>query len=100
VVGIPAVEPIKINSFTTKKDPCPKENALEKVLPRTEVFGNLWITQAGETRRFFSLLRMTSEPTYTFSTSSTTANNPSAQALTRQPSAYCLPTVRAEVSAT
>jgi hypothetical protein len=30
VVGIPAVGPIKINSFTTKKDPCLKENALEK----------------------------------------------------------------------
>jgi hypothetical protein len=30
VVGIPAVGPIKINSLTTKKDPCLKENALEK----------------------------------------------------------------------
>jgi hypothetical protein len=30
VVGIPAVGPIKINGFTTKKDPCLKENVLEK----------------------------------------------------------------------
>jgi hypothetical protein len=30
VVGIPVVGPTKINSFTTKKNLCLKENALEK----------------------------------------------------------------------